>query len=151
MKHSDQITDFIARQEGFKAKAYKPLPTDRWTIGYGTTFYEDGSPVQENDVISESEAKDLVDIALDKLDSRLNNQPILSNITQNQYDAVVSLCYNIGFGAFSKSLTADSFYRGHNISNKFTAWIYSGGRIVQGLENRREKEKVIYDSGDYGV
>ena len=47
MKHSDQITDFIARCEGFRDTAYRPLPTDRWTIGYGSTFYEDGSPVQK--------------------------------------------------------------------------------------------------------
>ncbi len=52
MKPSNEIREFIKSFEGFKDTAYKPLPTDRWTYGYGSTFKLDGSPVQEDNFIS---------------------------------------------------------------------------------------------------
>ena len=45
----------IKDSEGCKLKAYK-CPADKWTIGFGNTFYEDGDKVKEGDTITKEEA-----------------------------------------------------------------------------------------------
>jgi len=148
MKHSQKIRDFIASVEGFRGTAYKPLANDKWTVGYGfTTLY--GVPVKEGDTITQDKALLFLDSLLTNLDSSLNIRKIPDKVTQNQYDAVVSLVYNIGYGNFINSNTGKLFYGGSSISDKFPQWSMSGGIKIQGLLNRRNKEKKIYDTGNY--
>lgn len=145
MKPSQNLIDFIARHEGFKAVAYKPLPTDRWTIGYGFT-YIDGYEVLMGDVITKEDAlKELLDEAT-KVGDRLH---LPLNVIQQQFDAVVSLAYNIGVTAFNNSDTGALFKQGADISTKFPQWNRSGGLIITGLTARRLAEQKIYKEGKY--
>jgi len=148
MKPNQQIYDFIMHEEGFRNRAYKPLPTDRYTIGYGSTFYENGDPVCEGDIITIEEAKSLLKLKVDNLALKLSTitNP---NCKQNQFDAVLSLCYNIGYTKFKESMTGELYYRGVNIANRFALWNKSGGKIIKGLSNRRLKERIIYETGVY--
>lgn len=63
----------------------------------------------------------------------------------NQLAAAVSLSYNIGIAAYSKSTVARLFGEGRWASacNGFRSWVYAGGKRVQGLVNRREAEVKI--------
>lgn len=149
MLASDKIKEFIKQQEGCKLTAYKPIPTDRWTIGYGATYYKDGSAVKENDTITDEQATNLLNISIDALCKQLSKTRIPSNVTGNQFDAVVSLVYNIGIAAFTTSSTGKLFYAGMDISEKFPMWNRSGGKVIQGLINRRAKEREIYDHNRY--
>jgi len=148
LRASDQIRQFMMDQEGFRDTAYKPLPTDRWTYGYGTTYKLDGSPVNEGDIISQEDAASIFNKTLDNLAIRIS---YLTNpaCTQNQFDAFLSLCYNIGFTGVTTSTTGQMFHNGEDIADRFLLWDKSGGQVVQGLVNRRQKERNIYLNGDY--
>ena len=83
--------------EGFVPQAMKPVPEDRWTYGYGSTFRLDGSPVQPGDRITQKGARTLMEIKV-----RDEFQPIIHAcagdipMTQYEFDALIDLSYNIG-------------------------------------------------------
>jgi len=149
MQASPQIKDFIGRLEGCKLLAYKPLSTDRWTIGYGSTYYTPTDPVQQGDTISQDTADELLSDRVDAIAQGLSLSNIPNSVTQNQFDAVVSLVYNIGLTGFKSSATGKLFYAGLSISDKFAQWNKSDGKIITGLVVRRAKEKDIYDNSNY--
>lgn len=148
MTVSESLARFIARCEGFRARAYRPLPTDRWTIGYGSTFLK-GKPVVSTDVITEDDAFLALKEDLAVLELGLRKKGLPLGISGHQLDAVLSLVYNIGLGAFNRSDTGSRFYAGHDISDRFELYNKSGGKIIQGLVNRRLQEKEIYVNGEY--
>lgn len=148
MQPSNKLIDFVANIEGFRPNSYKPLPTDRWTVGYGFTLIK-GIPVKEGDSITQSEAKIELQRLLVQVAKVISLIKLPTTVTQQQFDAVCSLCYNIGTGAFMKSDTGKLFYAGKNISDKFALYDRSGGIVIGGLYKRRIAEKKIYDSGEY--
>ncbi len=148
MKPSQQLVDFIKKREGFRSVAYKPLPTDRWTIGYGSTTIRN-KPVVEGDVISEVEATLALMDKLSELVLDLSKPGLPLNLSSQQFDAVISLAYNIGASGFRNSDTGRLFYAGHDISNRFSLYNKSGGKVIPGLVARRKDEKNIYTNGVY--
>ncbi len=146
MKASQEIKNFIANEEGFRDTAYQPIPGDKWTVGFGFTILN-GKYVQEGDTITEDIARNKLSNLVDNLAYTLSVQDIPDTITQNQFDAVVSLVYNIGMGNWHGSNTAKDFYAGLDISAKFPMWDKSQGEEIPGLLNRRLKEQAIYSGG----
>jgi lysozyme len=65
---------------------------------------------------------------------------------QGQFDASVSLVYNIGEGAFAKStaLKKINAARHEEVPAQIKRWNKAGGRVVKGLERRREAEAALY-------
>ena len=146
MKVSQAGLGLIAKYEGIRLKAYK-CSAGVLTIGIGSTRYEDGSPVQAGDVLpSEAAAYKLFANTLGQYERAVSK---LSGLSQNQFDALVSLCYNIGVGAFGKSTV---FKRVANnpadptIREAFLMWNKVSGKVVQGLTNRRKAEADHYFS-----
>ncbi len=149
MKASDKIIQFIANIEQYRADAYRPTPEDRWTIGYGTTYWE-GAPVHSGEYMNEETAMEILAQQVQETAMDLSKAQIPLSVTQNQFDAVVSLAYNIGVTAWINSNTAKLFYAGENISDRLLKFRTQRGKVLAGLVIRREKEKKIYDSADYG-
>ena len=148
MRISDNGIAFIAEWEGVRLKAYK-CSAGVYTIGIGSTRYEDGSPVQAGDVLpSEPAAYALFRNTVGQFEgvvNRLAKKPL----NQNQFDALVSLAYNIGVGAYAKSTVAKRVANDPadpSIRNGFMMWVKAGGRVVNGLVRRREAEANIYFS-----
>ena len=144
MKTSQAGLDLIAKYEGIRLKAYK-CSAGVLTIGIGSTRYEDGSPVQAGDVLpSEAAAYKLFANTLGQYERAVSK---LSGLKQCQFDALVSLCYNIGVGAFGKSTV---FKRVANnpddptIRDALMMWSKVAGKTVQGLVNRRKAEADHY-------
>ena len=139
---SDTIIDLIKSYEGLSLTAYKALPSEEYyTIGYG--HY--GSDVGANDIITETEAKDILKKDLKIFEDAVNDS-LKTSVSQNQFDALVSLAYNIGTGAIARSdimdfINTDKF--GHACVD-FPSWRKAGGQILSGLQNRREKEMQIF-------
>ena len=72
---------------------------------------------------------------------------VKTQISQNQYDALTSLVFNIGTGAFASStllrkLNADDC---HGAAAEFTRWNRGGGRVLRGLTNRRASERALFE------
>lgn len=148
MKPSEEIKEFIQNKEGCSLVAYKPLPTDRPTIGYGSTYYIDGTPVMMGDEIDIKSAIHIFEHHLDGFVRQLND--ITPEETpQHQFDAILSLCYNVGFRAFSTSASGKLYREGKNIANRILLWNKSGGKIIKGLAIRRTQERMIYVTGVY--
>lgn len=83
--------------ESCRLKAYK-CPAGVWTIGWGNTWYEDGSPVREGDVITQERADRLFDNILARFED-MARRAITSNVNENQFSAFVSALYNVGHGS----------------------------------------------------
>jgi lysozyme len=141
---SPQGVDLICGFEGLELKAYDD-GVGVCTIGYGTTIYPHGKAVQYGDTCTIEQAKNYMQYDLRRFEQAVNaavNVPL----NQNQFDALVSLSYNIGIGAFKNStllklLNASDY---HAASHQFDVWIKAGGKTVQGLVNRRAVEKTLF-------
>ena len=95
----------IAQYEGYKDRAYVPVPGDKVTIGYGTTQYPDGSPVRMGDKVTPERAMVLLKHDASRFEQAVKRcAPVPMH--QHEYDAFVSLTYNIGDGAFCGSTAA---------------------------------------------
>ena len=136
--------DLICNFEGKRLMAYDD-GVGVWTIGFGTTIYPNGIKVKKGDVCTEAQAKAYMAHDLKKFELAINNAVNVS-LNQNQFDALVSLAYNIGTGAFSESTLVKKLnagdYRG--AANQFDVWVNAGGKRMQGLVNRRTKEKALF-------
>lgn len=117
-----------------------------WTIGYGTTRIN-GVKVTRGMTISDSQAEEYLKADLNSFEKTVN-EAVKVPLNQNQFDALVSLTYNIGSSAFTNStllrkLNA-SDYKG--ASDQFLVWNKGGGKVMRGLVRRREAEKKLFDS-----
>lgn len=143
MRPSPICINLIKQFEGFRSKPYKcsaGIPT----IGYGSTFYLNGEKVTMKDSpISKEFAEDLLLATVTSFSSQIN--PLITiELPQHQYDALVSFTYNVGIAAFSKSTMLKLVNAGKDASGEFQKWVKAGGKVVKGLEKRRECEKKCY-------
>ena len=145
MKISNKGLELIKEFEGFSANAYL-CPAKIPTIGYGNTFWEDGRKVRIGEQISKSKALELLEFVANK-DFADKIFPLIKvQINQNQFDAMVSLAYNIGVGAFSNStllkrVNVKDFL---GAANEFLKWDKSNGKPLLGLTRRRQREKELF-------
>ena len=126
--------------EGFRSEAYQDS-AGVWTIGYGHT----GPDVTAGRRVSEFEAEALLraDIAGSVA---CVNRAVEVPITQNQFDALVDFCFNVGRGAFLRSsllgyLNQEDFYA---VGVQFRMWVNAGGKPVEGLVRRRAAEAAMF-------
>jgi len=141
---------FLKKEEGLRLKAYKDQ-VGVWTIGYGNTYYENGVKVKEGEAITEARAEQLLRNKLKEFESAVN-KTITVEVNQNKFDAMVSLCYNIGTGGFSKSTLAKRVNNNPydaTIREAFESWKFAGGKPI--LLNRRKREYDLYSSLIPGV
>lgn len=150
---AEQVNDF----EGFSSKPYRDtagVPT----IGFGSTYYENGKRVSMSDpAISRERGHEIKRHVVSKdfapaVNMMFDDEIDSGKITQNMFDALVSLSYNIGIprlkgssvyrhikaGNFAKA--ADSFLLWNKVRNPRTREL----EFSQGLYNRRQKEKKLF-------
>lgn len=137
MRISENGINLIKRFEGCRLEAYQDS-VGVWTIGYGST-----KGVYKGMKITEKQAeellrKDLVnaELAVQKYDSKYH-------WTQNEYDALVSFAFNIGS---INQLTAKGTRTKAQISAKIPEYRKAGGKVLQGLVERRIVEKELFDA-----
>lgn len=142
---SPKGVDLIKGFEGFETKAYLDS-ANIWTIGHGTIIYPNGKKVAKGDVCTAAQAVEYMKHDLRGFEATVNAK-VKVPINQNQYDALVSLTYNIGQSAFSNSTLLrklnEKDYAG--ASEQFLVWKKAGGEVVKGLLNRRIKERAVFD------
>ena len=136
--------DLICGFEGKRLVAYDD-GVGVWTIGFGTTIYPNGIKVKKGDTCTEAQAKEYMAHDLKKFELAVNGAVNIP-LNQNQFDALVSLAYNIGTGAFNKSTLVKKLNAGdiRGAADQFDVWVNAGGKRMQGLVNRRAKEKELF-------
>jgi lysozyme len=129
----------IKQFEGCELTAYY-CPAGKLTIGYGNTFYKDGSPIKEGDTITKAEAEDLLSwycrehIKLPKGEWNLK-----------QKQALYSLIYNIGQSAFDRSKCKKVIEKQEWAeAYKQWDWTKANGKELKGLVRRRNAEKKLF-------
>ena len=136
--------DLICGFEGNRLTAYDD-GVGVWTIGFGTTVYPNGIKVMKGDTCTEAQAKTYMAHDLKKFEATVN-KAVTVQLNQNQFDALVSLAYNIGTNAFSKSTLVKKLNANdiRGAADQFDVWVNAGGKRMQGLVNRRAKEKALF-------
>lgn len=136
--------DFIAQEEGLRLKPYK-CSAGVPTIGIGSTYYEDGSKVKMTDApITKERAYVLFENVLKHFEMCVYTCT-RDDINQNQFDALVSLAFNIGTNALKKSTLikrVNKDPKGSDIEGAFLMWKNAGGKPI--LLNRRKREYALY-------
>lgn len=144
MKTSPRGINLIKEFEGFRSQAYKPIPSDPWTIGYGTI-----RGVKPGDVITRAEAERRLRHELVEYE-RAVERATGGNATQPQFDALVSFAYNVGV----KGMAGSTVIKRHNTGDHqaaaraFGLWNKAGGKVWPGLTRRRAAEAALYLTPD---
>lgn len=120
------------------------------TIGWGMTYYPDGSRVQMGDKITQDQADDMFARILERdFAGPVRNALGSTDTSPAQFGAMVALAYNIGL----KGFTGSSVMRRHKagasdaeVTTAFQMWNKAGGRILNGLVRRRNAEAALYRS-----
>jgi len=138
MRVSDKGLSLIKEFEGCELKAYL-CPAKVWTIGYGHT-----KGVKPGQTITQFEADELLrmDVEDHDISDLLGDTPT----TQDQFDAMSSLAFNIGLTRFAGSTVLKRHKLGNKLgaANAFLMWKLSNGRVLPGLVRRREAERKLY-------
>ena len=103
MKMSEAGIKFLIGLEGFKVKAYKDTK-GLWTIGVGHLILP-GEHYLLKELLSNERVEELFASDLEKYETAVNHT-IHNDVTQYQFDALVSLCFNIGCNGFRNSTVA---------------------------------------------
>lgn len=151
MRTSFKGRSMIRSLEGDELEAYQDS-VGVWTIGTGHTAAA-GAPApragmtitqEESDQILSRDLR-LFEVGVMKV---LKRQP-----TQNQFDAMVSLAFNIGLGNFGKSSVVSRFNRGDDAgaAAAFLMWTKAKGRELPGLVKRRKVEMKLFNAGERAV
>ena len=132
---------FLMNNEGVVLKPYldtKGIPT----IGVGCTYYEDGSKVKMTDPpITEKRAMEMFRFILKHYELTVYSNTI-DSINQNQFDSLVSCCFNIGVNGFKNSTLVKRINAGasdQSIENAFMMWTKN-----KELIGRRKREVKLY-------
>jgi lysozyme len=135
----------IRKYEGLRLQAYI-CPSGLATIGFGATFFENGTRVQLGDKISRDRADQLLFFQV-KLFADEVQRTVKVKLNENQLGALVSFCFNVGGAAFGKSTLAKKVNANPSdstIRNEFMRWTRGGGKVLPGLVKRREEEANLY-------
>jgi lysozyme len=138
----------ITKHEGLRLKPYL-CPAKIPTIGYGNTYYANGKRVTLLDKdITKQEAFEMFKEIANRFAKRVDTL-VTSNINQNQFNSLVSFAYNVGTGNFSTSTLLKKVNKNPNdltIKDEFLKWNKAGGKVLNGLTNRRNEEADLYFS-----
>lgn len=147
-KISNLGLELIKKYEGFKAKAYL-CPANVPTIGYGSTYYQDGTKVKLTDPpITQERATELLEALLVSYERSVDSYCV-DTINQNQFDALCSFAYNCGVGNLKSSTLLKKVNKNPNdatIKDEFLKWNKGGGKVLSGLTKRRIEEAQLYFS-----
>jgi lysozyme len=146
MKINRAGLELIKNFEGFVPNAYL-CPAGIWTIGYGTTTAAGAGEIRKGMTITKDQASDMLLSTLVKYEAAVT-KALTQVPTENQFSAMVSLCYNIGESAFAKSTVLRKFNSGDLSASAaaFRMWNKAGGKVLPGLIRRREAELALFST-----
>jgi len=146
MKTNRAGIELIKEFEGLRLTAYK-CPAGVWTIGYGHTTSAGPPAVKSGMKITGEQASEILVTDLVTYEAAVM-KALTRSPTENQFSAMVSLCYNIGAGAFTSSTVVKRFNSGdaEGAAAAFRMWKKGGGKVLPGLVRRREAEIALFNA-----
>lgn len=153
LRTTEQMIDFIKQKEGFRERAYWDYA--QYSIGYGSACTKDEYPNGITEAQADILLREMLQGFEEKLDKFLQENYI--TLRDNQYDALISLTYNIGSGWMKESALAtllkNGTYSNNELASAIGIWCHvkSNGvtSIHDGLVARRISEINVFLYGDY--
>jgi lysozyme len=146
MELSDKGAEDLKGSEGFRSQPY-PDGEGVPTIGFGSTFYENGTRVTLKDApITKERALQIFKVTLKQYTSAVDKN-VTVPLTQNEFDALVEFTYNVGVDAFKGSTLLKLLNAGapkNQVAAQFLRWNKDEGKVVPGLTNRRKRESTKF-------
>lgn len=161
-KYSEGIREGIELAASFESCSLKPYAATKkeaargiYTIGVGMTRFPDDSPVQKDS--PELSLVSAMELFLEMIDARISfikgclTKEALANTSEYQMGALISFCYQAGYGNLKKSKLL-AFHNNqcfHEAADEFTSrtWTTQGGEELGGLVRRRKAEYELYVKG----
>lgn len=147
MKVSEAGLAIIKKWEGLELTAYPDPATkgEPYTIGYGHTSLAGPPKVTRGMKITSAQASDILKDDLGKFEVTVSKL-LKRTPTQSQFDAMVSLTYNIGGKNFQNSTVLRKFNAGDipGAADAFMLFVKANGKTMQGLVNRRSDERALF-------
>lgn len=144
MQTSKKGIDLIKKYEGLYLHAYK-CPAGVLTVGYGTTNADKETTcftINSNTTITKEKAEELLKKSIEKkYEPLVNKYNDIYKFNQNEYDALVSFCYNIGS---ITQLTQKGKRTKKEIAAAMVKYNHAGGKVLKGLTRRREEEQKLF-------
>lgn len=154
MEMSERGRRLLTEWEGVSLLPYQDSG-GKWTIGVGHLLTQrersSGDILINGEVVSWKQG-----ITRDQADALLQNDlksaedgvelAVVVPLTENQADALISFTFNVGVSAFANS-TLCRYVNEEEFglaSHEFAKWCHAGGRVIQGLVNRREHERALF-------
>jgi lysozyme len=165
MNISEKGVSLIKAYESFFENAYQDV-VGIWTIGWGTIEYPNGDKVKKGDICNRIEAERWLAYELHLKQADVLRITEGANLNQNQFDALVSLAYNIGADAISSSFLKiiknnasdsrivglyDKNYKIFGQLGRFIQYCNAGGKPIKGLIRRRKSEAYLYLNGEINL
>ena len=126
-------------------------PAKVWTIGWGSTGLDpfNGGKIRQGTVWTQEQCDMRFEQHLAQFERAVLDGLAGRPASQPQFDAMCSLCYNIGPDAFKRSTLLRLHRAGDypGAAKQFLRWTRGGGRVLKGLVRRREAEAALYRSG----
>lgn len=144
---SAQLLRFIEAHEGYSATAYRGADIQNQTIGYGHVIM----PGESFTKLTQPQAEQLLKNDLSSSIASVKKEFAGVNLSQNQFDALVSFAYNLGDNIWSHAPTlVNDIKSGASpdvLKNDFTAFDHCNGQELKGLYNRRVDEWRLFTTG----
>ena len=134
MKTSKNGIALIKSFEGCRLKAYQ-CAAGVWTIGYGHT-----AGVKKGQEITQDQADAFLISDLERYETKVNLYDSKYHWNQNEFDALVSFCYNIG----NVSCIIGNGRTKYQIGQQMLLYVYAGGKKLAGLVRRRNAEYALF-------
>lgn len=141
--------ELIKQWEGLRLEAYKDTACI-WTIGYGHTSNAGNPLVKKGMRITKERAEEILCEDLKQFEKTVE-EAVTVSLTDCQFAALVSFCYNVGTTAFCKSSLLKKLNQGdyEAVPTELQKWNKVGGKTLQGLANRRAAEAGLWAKGSY--
>jgi lysozyme len=142
MQTSEKGLNLIKSFEKCKLVAFKPTPNDVWTVGWGHT----GHDVDQHTICTQVQADAWLANDVGTAE-RCISGVVTAELLQTEFDALVSLCYNIGCMHFKDSTLVKLINAGDydGAAEQFKRWNKQAGQELAGLTVRREAEQKLFE------
>lgn len=145
MKTSDEMINQIAAWEGLRLKAYL-CPAGVWTIGYGHT-----AGVREGDKVTKDQAVSMLRADLIEFEGYVNKMFNGVTLTQRQFDAAVSFCFNVGPTKMRNKAEWVKLLKDGRVfaaADALKGYGKAQWKVAPGLEKRRKFESMLLTAKD---
>lgn len=148
-KINSEGLDNLKKWEGLRTAAYRDA-AGVWTIGYGHTGAAGRPYPKEGMIITEKDAETILKEDIEQYEEAVS-ESVKVKLSDNQFAALVSFCYNIGVSAFKSSTLLKKLNKGDydSVPYQLMRWTKSKGKTLRGLVNRRAAEVGLWSKGSY--